>query len=270
MRLFVLSFVLSALPCVALAADRVETSVGVAEILPLGPFDTDALYLADEAVDLPQAADHLDIAAQDGDVLLILLASGGTGCPKQWVYVDAGSEPVWVSDMFGTCHDDGKALVTERGIEVISPATEPGQSGDVRYWLVGHELHEELGPPKSLGFTQVAEWQGQHPKLLVNDPAWEGRFLATVGAVGLLDLRALFEQASFLEWQGDWLVASGCKTDACGYLEGALAMSRDGHAMVAVIDRSEFEPPAGLRFYGDAQNQPLPQAIIQVFVDHSE
>ncbi|MBW6419046.1 hypothetical protein [Celeribacter sp. PS-C1] len=270
MRVFFLSIVASVLPFAFMAMDRAETSAGVAEILPLAPIGADALYLADAPVDLPLAVDHLDIAAQDGNLLLILLASGGTACPKMWAYVDAGADPVWVSEPFGTCHDNAQAQMTERGIEVISPATDPGQSGDLRYWLEGREIHEARAPSKSLGFTQVAQWEGRHPKLLVNDPAWEGRFLAAVGPIGLLELRALFEQASVLEWEGDWLVAQGCKANACGHLKGALAMRRDGHALVAVIGRAAADPLAGLRIYGDAQNQPLPQAIIQVFAGHVE
>ncbi|WP_460274129.1 hypothetical protein [Celeribacter sp. ULVN23_4] len=267
---FLMGFGLFLTPMMAVAADRAETASGIAEILPLGPFQTDALYLADEPVDLPQSADHLDIAAQDGDMLLVMLGSGGTACPKMWVYVDASETPAKVSEMFGTCHDDAKVSLTARGIEVVTPSAKPDESADVTYWIENDAVHESLGPPKSMGYTQVEEWDGQHPKLLVNDPAWEGRFLATVGPVGLLNLRALFEQASWLHWEGEWLVARGCKTDACGYLEGAVALSRDGQAIVAVVDRSEFEPPAGLRFYGDAGDKALPPAILQVFADHTE
>ncbi|WP_226554112.1 hypothetical protein [Celeribacter naphthalenivorans] len=146
---------MSAISCGAFAADRAETSAGVAEILPLGPLETDALWIADEPVALPLVVDHLDIAAQDGDLLLILLASGGTACPKMWAYVDAGADPIWVSEPFGTCHDDAQALRTERGIEVISPASAPGQSGDLRYWLEGRDIHEVLDEPVSPGSIQT-------------------------------------------------------------------------------------------------------------------
>ncbi len=242
---FCLLFMLSALPFGAFATDRAETSAGVAEILPLGPLETDALWIADEPVALPLVVDHLDIAAQDGNLLLILLASGGTACPKMWAYVDAGADPIWVSEPFGRCHDDAQALRTERGIEVISPAIAPGQSGHLLYWLEGRDIHEAQASSMSLGLPQVAQWEGMSPKLLVNDPAWEAWFLKRVGPVGLLALRDVFEQASLLSWEGDWLVAEGCKAGECSARLGVLMLHKEGDRLAAAVQRrdgAEMQP----------------------------
>ncbi|WP_143093104.1 hypothetical protein [Celeribacter neptunius] len=241
----------------------------MAEILPLGPLETNALWIADEAVALPLAVDHLDIAAQDEDLLLILLASGGTACPKMWVYLDAGADPLWVSEPFGTCHDDAQAFRTERGIEVISPATDLGQSGDVRYWLEGHEVHEAQAPLKSLGFTQVTQWEGMHPKRLVDDPAWEAWFLKRVGPVGLLELRGLFEQASLFFWDGDWLVAEGCKADACDELRGVLMLHKDGDRVSAAVQRKNGNIQQPMLLMASEDNDVI-QAFIRMYEAQDE
>ena len=260
---FCLSFVLSALSCGAFAADRAETSAGVAEILPLGPLEADALWIADEPVALPLVVDHLDIAAQDGDLLLILLASGGTGCPKMWAYVDAGADPIWVSEPFGTCHDDAQALRTERGIEVISPAADPGQSGHLLYWLEGRDIREVQASSTSLGLTHVAQWEGMSPKLLVNDPAWEAWFLKRVGPVGLLELRNTFEQASLLSWEGDWLVAEGCKAGECSARLGVLMLHKDGDRLAAAVRRRDGAVSQPMLLIG-RENADMLQAFIRL------
>ncbi|MCA0044022.1 hypothetical protein LA304_10995 [Celeribacter sp. ASW11-22] len=239
-----------------------RTRVAVYEILPIGEIGTDTLYIGNRPVELPRLADRLEVAGQDGDLLLVRLGSFGTACPNMWVFVDATKAPAKVSDMFGTCHDSYEVRVGADGLELRTPSVEPDESGDMRYWFADGVVHEELGPPTSLGLNTVSEWGGEYPKFLVNDPMWEGAMLTHIGPVGLLDLRSLFEMQSAFEWEGDWLVATGCRTDACGSLGGVLALSRDGSRMVAMVHRDEGAPKDGLAIYGDDAGD-LPHTLIE-------
>lgn len=223
-------------------AGSFETTTGAVELLPLGPIETDVLVIGDREVPIPFSAMAMEIVGQDGDLLLVKLASGGTACPLQWVFVDARHVPAQVSEVFGTCYDGGKVTVGPKGLELITPATRPDSTGDMRYWFEGGEVRSELGPSRTMGLLDVADWEGMDPRFIVNDPTWEGWFLKRVGPAGLLDLRALFDVSAPFAWDGDWLVGEGCKRDACGERRGVLMMHRSGERAAAAVSDVARKP----------------------------
>lgn len=243
-----LSVCLLAFPAAAQELGRIDTPSGPAVMSRQG---IDAVLTIGTQAFRFEGMLYAGFAERLGDVVLVQLASGGSLCPAQYVWLDTRPGLVRLSDVFGTCSDLHELSWDAAGVTVSMPSMRPGE-GRVDFIWDGKTsaLREVARAPAASGLPpgpSVAGWAGRFGSELLAAPEWQGLLSGLMGRAALDDALRIVQVGMPFAAEGDWLVATGCQPHQCDVTAGAVALNlRDGRLIVAL-----WEDGLGVRSWGD-------------------
>ena len=197
-----------------------------------------------------------------GDVVLVSLASGGTACPAEYVWLDTRPGQIRLTDRFGTCSDLPTVTWDSESVIVTLPSMVPGEGPVAFVWdgkgaaVRGMGLaHPPSGLPPAAGATV---WIGRHPAEVLVAPEWQQTLLSLMGEVALRDAQRIISVGHLFAADGPWVAGGGCQPHACDVTRGAVALHQDGRIGVALWEHGQ-----GLRVWGQFDGV-LPLAMQEV------
>jgi hypothetical protein len=183
-----------------------------------------------------------------GRWLLVGLTQGGTACPTEWMWLNLDSGAA--SEVFGTC--GGIDEVREEPDGSLSVATY-SYDADWPIWRYGFdgttvtEVREPQRPAEIPPGAPAEQWIGRAPFEIFRASDWRGPLVELWGEEVYDEAQSAFGQVGYFEVEGDWIVAWGCMSHACGMLEGRIALHREDGRIVLVLAEIDEMP----RIYGE-------------------
>ena len=228
----------------------VETRAGVAEVFDDTEVQAQRLRLGETVLFEDGAARYVWLVEQLGDLLLVGVSNGGTGCPAlfTWVHAVPGDVRV-VEPYFGTCGDIVEVSHDAETVTVAMPAPELSD-GWLGFVYDGRAISEVvLGqrPSPVPPGADAAEWAGMYPFEMLRGSDWRPVFEAVIGRAAYLDLTGVMGIATPFEMQGDWIIGRGCNKFDCETEAGAIALNLTDGRLGVVLRHA----PGPDRFWGD-------------------
>ncbi|MFN4154765.1 MAG: hypothetical protein ACK4HF_08930 [Paracoccaceae bacterium] len=251
---------LSAAPVLAQGTyNRIDTPSGPAVITQQG---IDSVLTLAGQVFVFEGMPYASFGDRLGDVVLVSVASGGSACPAQFVWLDTRPGLVRLTERFGTCSDLVEVSWDAESVIVTMPSMRPGEGPVAFHWGGKSAAIREVAlaqPPSGIAVTAPpTAWLGRHPSEFLSAPEQREGLVALLGADGLLAAQRIISVGAMFAADGAWIAAGGCQPHACESAEGAVALHPDGRIVVAL-----WEESAGLRVWGTL-DPPLPAVIAQV------
>lgn len=254
-------------PLLALAAPAwadlasVETPQGPARVEGDPTDGGERLMVGDRVAFASAEEPYLWIEASRGTLLLVGIATGGTACGAEWIWLDAADPGFRATERFGTCADAVTVTSDAETVTVSMASSDPDHptsdfvwdgKGPVREVPRGQEA--SASPPEA----GADPWVGRYPYELMRAADWRGPLVDLLGEDGYAAAQAAIDSASPMAVEGGWVAGSGFERNAGA--SGAVAIARDdGRLLVAVRSGPDAEP----RLWGDPRGD-LPASIAAV------
>ncbi|SFD69593.1 hypothetical protein SAMN04488523_102104 [Sulfitobacter brevis] len=239
-----ITFVLT-LPVATAARDRFSSLSGDVRIVG-GAMDIKAVAVGDRVfpLEVSYAAELID---KIGNLILVAIYSGGTGCPAEFAWLNTTPGKVGLSETFGTCADVPEVSYDAETVTVTM------NSFDASEGLVAFVYDGEQIERRSLGLVSsdiartskgdVNAWIGESPYEYLTAPEHEAEMIANVGWDVLDELRnTMIIGSQEMIVEGNWIVGSGCQPHMCNTDFAAMALHRGSGNFIAAIKRDGVVP----------------------------
>jgi hypothetical protein len=106
--------------------------------------------------------------------------------------------------------------------------------------IFGLPAFAQKAKPKAAALPAgIAEWAGEDPDKLLNDPVIKTRLQTLLGEKNYASFMESFETLTPITKDGDVLFSSGCLIHACTHLESAIAIDLRSNTIHAAIFNDE-------------------------------
>lgn len=249
MRGLVLAGVLAVLSAASFAETLpydgpVETPAGVLSIVPTSDGFLNYISIGDQTFFERDPVRYLGLIERRGDLVLLFLSHGGSGCGGFFHWLHTSEGDVRLSEEFGTCasevevsHDSETVTVTMAALSAEDPMVSFVYDGRVvREVALGQSA--SFSPPSAGGLP----WVGRYAYELFRASDWRPALVAVMGEDGYAFAGETFNLAAPMERQGDWVVGTGCRQHDCGDWRGAVALHvSDGRILVAINNHGDVQ-----------------------------
>ena len=143
--------------------------------------------------DFTLEAVYAGFGPQVGNLVLLVLPTGGTACPAMFAWADTTPGAVSVGTPFGTCSDLAEVSHDAESVTVTLPSMEAGKGPVAFRWDGKAMTTAQLAVPPS-GNTPAmgaAVWSGRYAYEFLTAPEWQDVLLGLMGKDDLLNAQTL-------------------------------------------------------------------------------
>lgn len=195
------------------------------------------VVVGDTVLPIDDSYAYASLGEKVGNLILIHVSSGGTGCPGMFQWLDTTPGQVGLTKEFGTCSDLPVVSHTDEVVTVTLPSLDVSK-GSIAFDYDGKQITERMLGLESSGVEpgNPKAWEGKYAVEFLGAPENEAALIELMGWE-MLDLarNSIVVTSEVLEPQGEWLVAGGCMPHNCGEAFGAIALHAEtGQVLVAI------------------------------------
>lgn len=237
--------------------DQVVTRAGVMETFSneARPFQA-GVRIGDRELLVESKYYSFRFYARVGDFYLIMLNTGGNGCPAMWIWLHAVPGDLRLSPEFGNCSEFAEVSGDEQNLIVTLPPFDP--AGMTVYLYDGEALTERVagqGVWSNLPVLGGLLWGGRSLFDIFRRSDWLELLVALLGERTYRHVGGMVEMASPMIVDGDWMAGVGRGSYVCPGCAFGLAIHRNDRRLLVVIRDGDIA-----EMFGDPRG-PVPNLL---------
>lgn len=209
---------------------------------------------------------HADLLERVGNLILVGIYTGGTGCPASYAWLNTAPGQLGLTESFGTCSDLYE-LSHDRGTVTLTMPSFDASEGRVAFVYDGDTISRKIIGLESSAIAQAAldnvdALIGTSPYEYLTAKENEAVLIQALGWDALDELRnTMIIGSQRMTVDGDWIIGEACRPHMCNTDFAAIAIHRTTGELIAAIKIDG----AKSQLLG-APTEALPSALREVMV----